>query len=336
MQQIQLAQPGGLKNLKLTEVEVPKPKDHQVLVRVQASSLNYHDLLVALGKIPTDHNRVPLSDCGGEIVDIGNAVSKWKIGDQVMSSCFPNWLDGQPRLELLSFIGDHQDGYACEYIAIAETALTTTPKGWSALQAATLPCAGLTVWRALIDEGNLQPGESVLVQGTGGVSIFALQLAKAMGAKVIATSSSDAKLDQLRALGADELINYRTQPQWGKAVLAATDNQGVDHVIEVGGGDTFGESVRAAKMGGHIALIGVLSGPTVNEILLPRIFKKQIRISGIGMGNQRSQQAMIDYLDQSDIRPIISHSFELASLAEAFQLQIDNHHFGKIAIQMAE
>ena len=157
-----------------------------------------------------------------------------------------------------------------------------------------------------------------------------------MGAKVIATSSSDAKLDQLRALGADELINYRTQPQWGKAVLAATDNQGVDHVIEVGGGDTFGESVRAAKMGGHIALIGVLSGPSVNEILLPRIFMKQIRISGISMGNQRSQQAMIDYLDQSDIRPVISHSFDLASLAEAFQLQIDNHHFGKIAIQVAE
>ncbi len=172
MQQIQLAQPGGLENLKLTEVEVPTLNDHQVLVRVQASSLNYHDLLVALGKIPTDNNRVPLSDCGGEIVDIGNAVSKWKIGDQVMSSCFPNWLDGQPRPELLSFIGDHQDGYACEYIAIAETALTATPKGWSALQAATLPCAGLTVWRALIDEGNLQPGESSIGAGYGwGVNI---------------------------------------------------------------------------------------------------------------------------------------------------------------------
>ncbi|MDE0841921.1 MAG: NAD(P)-dependent alcohol dehydrogenase [Porticoccaceae bacterium] len=336
MQQIQLAQPGGLDNLKLTTTEIPTLTDNQVLVKVQASSLNYHDLLVVLGKIPTANRRVPLGDCGGQIVDVGSAVSKWKVGDQVMSSCFPDWLEGQPRPELLSFIGDHQNGYATEYIAVAETALTRTPKGWNALQAATLPCAGLTVWRALVEEGKLQPGESVLVQGTGGVSIFALQLAKAMGAKVIATSSSEEKLDKLRALGADELINYREAPQWGKAVLAATGNQGVDHVVEVGGGGTFGESVRAVKMGGHIALIGVLSGPSVGEILLPRIFMKQIRISGISMGNQCSQQAMIDYLDQSNIRPIISHTFELASLAEAFQLQIDNRHFGKIAIRVAD
>ena len=155
-----------------------------------------------------------------------------------------------------------------------------------------------------------------------------------MGAKVIATSSSDEKLEKLKALGADELINYKETPEWGKEVLAKTNNEGVDHVIEVGGGGTFGESVRAAKLGGHIALIGVLSGPAVSEIILPRIFLKQIRLSGIAMANQESQIAMVEYLDKTDIKPVISDSFDLANLADAFQHQIDNKHFGKISITM--
>jgi NADPH:quinone reductase-like Zn-dependent oxidoreductase len=201
-------------------------------------------------------------------------------------------------------------------------------------EAATLPCAGLTAWRALVDRGNLKAGETVLIQGTGGVSIFALQLAKSMGAKVIATSSSAEKMDKLLSLGADEVINYKEEPAWGKAVLAKTNGLGVDHVIEVGGGGTFGESIRAVKMGGHIALIGVLSGPAVSEIILPRIFMKQINLSGIAMANQQSQLAMVDYLNNSDIRPIISDSFDLADLGAAFQHQIDNKHFGKISITM--
>ena len=197
-----------------------------------------------------------------------------------------------------------------------------------------MPCACLTAWRALVDEGKLKKGESVLVQGTGGVSIFALQLAKSMGAKVIATSSTPEKLQKLKELGADEVINYKENPQWGKEVLAKTNNEGVDHVIEVGGGGTFGESVRSAKLGGHIALIGVLSGPSVSEIILPRIFLKQIRLSGIAMANQESQIAMVEYLEKTDIKPMISHSFDLADLADAFQHQIDNKHFGKISITM--
>ena len=334
MKQIQLSKPGGLDNLKIIETDNPSFNSDEVLLKVSASSLNYHDLMVALGLIPTEDKRVPLSDAAGEIVEIGNEVTKWKSGDQVMSMCFPNWVSGAPKYELLSFIGDNQDGYATEYIAIPETALTKIPNNLNLKEAATLPCAGLTAWRALVDEGKLKAGESVLVQGTGGVSVFALQLAKTYGATVIATSSSEEKLEKLKALGADHLINYKTHPEWGKEVLKLTNNEGVDHVVEVGGAGTFSESVRCTKLAGHIALIGVLSGPSVSEIILPRIFLKQIRLSGIAMANQDSQIAMVDYLEKNEIKPEISDSFELADLAAAFQHQIDNKHFGKISIDI--
>ena len=334
MRQIQIQKPGGLENLKLENVDSPDLQSNEVLMKISASSLNYHDLMVALGLIPTEDKRIPLSDGAGEIIEIGDEVTNWKVSDKVMSVCFPNWIDGPPKFELLSFIGDNEDGYATEVIAIKESAITKIPENLNFAEAATLPCAGLTAWRALVDEGNLKANETVLVQGTGGVSIFALQLAKCMGAKVIATSSSEEKLSKLKDLGADELINYKENPEWGKEVLKLTNNEGVDHVIEVGGGGTFGESVRAAKLGGHIALIGVLSGPAVSEIILPRIFLKQVRLSGIAMANQQSQLAMIKFIEKNNIKPIISDTFDLADLSKAFQHQIDNKHFGKISITM--
>ena len=334
MRQIQIQKPGGLENLKLENVDSPDLQSNEVLMKISASSLNYHDLMVALGLIPTEDKRIPLSDGAGEIIEVGDKVTNWKVSDKVMSVCFPNWIDGPPKFELLSFIGDNEDGYATEVIAIKESAITKIPENLNFAEAATLPCAGLTAWRALVDEGNLKANETVLVQGTGGVSIFALQLAKCMGAKVIATSSSEEKLSKLKDLGADELINYKENPEWGKEVLKLTNNEGVDHVIEVGGGGTFGESVRAAKLGGHIALIGVLSGPAVSEIILPRIFLKQVRLSGIAMANQQSQLAMIKFIEKNNIKPIISDTFDLADLSKAFQHQIDNKHFGKISITM--
>lgn len=334
MKQIQLSKPGGLENLKLTDTENPSPKDNEVLLKVHASSLNYHDLMVALGLIPTEDKRVPLSDAAGEILEVGKDVSKWTVGDKVMSMCFPNWVSGPPKYDLLSFIGDNQDGYATELISIPESAITKIPNNLNFKEAATLPCAGLTAWRALVDEGRLKPGETVLVQGTGGVSVFALQLAKTFGATVIATSSSEEKLEKLKSLGADHLINYKAHPEWGKEVLKITNNEGVDHVVEVGGAGTFSESVRCTKLAGHIALIGVLSGPSVSEIILPRIFLKQIRLSGIAMANQDSQIAMIDYLEKNEIKPEISDSFDLKDLGAAFQHQIDNKHFGKISIDI--
>ena len=334
MKQIQLSKPGGLENLKLTDTENPSLKDNEVLLKVYASSLNYHDLMVALGLIPTEDKRVPLSDAAGEILDVGKDVSKWAVGDKVMSMCFPNWVSGPPKYDLLSFIGDNQDGYATELISIPESAITKIPNNLNFKEAATLPCAGLTAWRALVDEGRLKSGETVLVQGTGGVSVFALQLAKTFGATVIATSSSEEKLEKLKSLGADHLINYKAHPEWGKEVLKITNNEGVDHVVEVGGAGTFSESVRCTKLAGHIALIGVLSGPSVSEIILPRIFLKQIRLSGIAMANQDSQIAMIDYLEKNEIKPEISDSFDLKDLGAAFQHQIDNKHFGKISIDI--
>ena len=334
MKQIQLFKPGGLENLKLTDTENPSPKDNEVLLKVHASSLNYHDLMVALGLIPTEDKRVPLSDAAGEILEVGKDVSKWTVGDKVMSMCFPNWVSGPPKYNLLSFIGDNQDGYATELISIPESAITKIPSNLNFKEAATLPCAGLTAWRALVDEGRLKSGETVLVQGTGGVSVFALQLAKTFGATVIATSSSEEKLEKLKSLGADHLINYKAHPEWGKEVLKITNNEGVDHVVEVGGAGTFSESVRCTKLAGHIALIGVLSGPSVSEIILPRIFLKQIRLSGIAMANQDSQIAMIDYLEKNEIKPEISDSFDLKDLGAAFQHQIDNKHFGKISIDI--
>ena len=334
MKQIQLSKPGGLENLKLTNTENPSLKDNEVLLKVHASSLNYHDLMVALGLIPTEDKRVPLSDAAGEILEVGKDVSKWAVGDKVMSMCFPNWVSGPPKYDLLSFIGDNQDGYATELISIQESAITKIPNNLNFKEAATLPCAGLTAWRALVDEGRLKSGETVLVQGTGGVSVFALQLAKTFGATVIATSSSEEKLEKLKSLGADHLINYKAHPEWGKEVLKITNNEGVDHVVEVGGAGTFSESVRCTKLAGHIALIGVLSGPSVSEIILPRIFLKQIRLSGIAMANQDSQIAMIDYLEKNEIKPEISDSFDLKDLGAAFQHQIDNKHFGKISIDI--
>ena len=332
---MQLSKPGGLDKLQLVETDIPRISDNEILVKVAASSLNYHDLLVALGSIPTEDKRVLLGDASGEVVDIGDSVSKWNVGDQIMSVCFPKWIEGRPKREYLSFVGENEDGYATEYIALTETAVTKIPKGWSPTEVATLPCAGLTAWRALIDEGNLQTGETVLIQGTGGVSIFALQLAKSMGAKVVATSSSHEKLEKLKALGADELINYKETPEWGKEVKIKTHNEGVDHVVEVGGGGTFNQSVTATKLGGHIAMIGVLSGPSAENVILPKIFLRQIRTSGIAMGNQQSQIAMVQYLENSNIKPIISDTFDLADLANAFKHQKEHKHFGKISITMS-
>ena len=334
MRQMKLEKPGGLDKFKLNEVDIPKPGQNEILIKINASSLNYHDLMCALGLIPTDDGRVLLGDAAGEVVDKGKDVDMWEVGDKVMSACFPNWIDGPPKYELLSFIGDNQDGYATEYIVIEQSAVTKMPSTWTLQEAATLPCAGLTAWRALVDEGKLQKGESVLVQGTGGVSIIALQFAKEMGANVIATTSSEEKAEKLRELGADEVINYKEHKKWGEKVLELTNNEGVDHVIEVGGGETFNESIRAVKLGGHIALIGVLSGPAASELVLPRIFLKQVRTSGIAMANHQSQIAMVEYLENSKIKPIISDSFDLAELASAFQHQIDNKHFGKISITM--
>src|SRR5690606_22630987 len=237
--------------------------------------------------------------------------SEFAVGDHVVSTFFPDWLDGQPQAEGFGRTpGDGIDGYAREQVTAPATAFTRAPRGWSHAEAATLTTAGLTAWRALIDEGALKPGEVVLVQGTGGVSIFALQFAKLAGARVIATSSSDAKLAHLRELGADEVINYREDPDWGLTARRLTGGRGVDHVLDVGGPATLAQSMLATRVGGHVALIGVLTGVD-GQLPLGLALGRQLRLQALVVGSRRQQQDMVRALEASTLRPVIDRHFPL-------------------------
>jgi NADPH:quinone reductase-like Zn-dependent oxidoreductase len=330
MRRYQVSKPGGLDNLIITETDTPTPAAGQVLVRWRATSLNYHDYMVVLGAIRSEDGRVPMSDGAGEVVSVGEGVSAWKAGDKVMSLFFPNWLDGKPTFANNAAVtGDNIDGCALEYSCVDEHALTSMPDNYSFEQAATIPCAGLTAWRALIVEGNLQAGDSVLVQGTGGMSIFALQIAKAAGAYVYATSSSEKKMAQLMAMGADEVINYRSDENWGKTL--AKKSGGIDHVLDIGGDSTLSHSLDAVAMGGNIALIGVLGGVTA-KLLMPMTFYKQVQLNGLAVGSRDMQKKMISTINTNNIVPVIDKSFAFDKLKEAFEYQASGAHFGKIVL----
>ena len=254
---------GGFDRVTLGTCDSSRPKTGEITVRVRASSLNYHDYAVVSGMWPPAVARIPMSDGAGEVIAVGEGVNEFAIGDYVVSTFFPGWLEGEPEVDDMGTVpGDGVDGFARQQVTMPATAFTRAPKGYSHAEAATLTCAGVTAWRALMVDGALKPGDTVLVQGTGGVSVFALQFAKIAGATVIATSSSDEKLARLETLGADHLINYRKHENWGDLVRGVTAGRGVDHVIEVGGPATLAQSMVAARVGGHIAVIGILSGTT--------------------------------------------------------------------------
>jgi NADPH:quinone reductase-like Zn-dependent oxidoreductase len=275
-----------------------------------------------------------MADGAGEVIAVGEGVSEFAVGDSVVSTFFPDWLDGEPLVEGFATVpGDGIDGYAREVVTARATSFTRAPKGYSHAEASTLTTAGLTAWRSLMDDGGLKPGDSVLVQGTGGVSIFALQFAKLAGATVIATSSSDAKLERLKALGADHLINYRTTPAWGEQVRSLTHNRGVDHVIEVGGPATLEQSMIAARIGGHISLIGILTG-VAGQLPLVQALVRQLRLQGVLVGSRAQQQAMVRAIDASGLRPVIDKHFGLEQIADAFRYQETNQHFGKIVLDI--
>ena len=335
MKAIQLRQPAALDALTLVDLPDPAPPGAgEVRVRIRASSLNYHDYAVVTGAIPAAADRIPMSDGAGEVTAIGPGVAEFAVGDAVVSTFFPSWIDGQRRGSGFDAVpGDGTDGYARESVTAPVGAFTRAPKGYSHAEAATLTCAGLTAWRALVVEGGIKAGDSVLVQGTGGVSIFALQIAKAMGATVVATSSSDEKLDRLKGLGADHLINYRREEKWGKAVLAATGGIGVDHVVEIGGAGTLDQSMVAARSGGSIAMIGVLSG-YAGPVRTALLMGKELRVHGITVGSRRHQLDMIAAVEATGIRPVIDRAFPLAGLADAFRYQESNAHVGKIVVDI--
>jgi NADPH:quinone reductase-like Zn-dependent oxidoreductase len=332
MQVAAVKKPGGLDNIVIEERPEPTPGKGEILVRVRASSLNYHDFAVVSGMIPNEDGRIPMSDGAGEVLALGEGVTQFAVGDKVLSLFFPQWDSGEPELKkLIGVPGDHVDGFAAEMVAMPASAFTRAPANYTLEEAATLPCAALTAWRALMVEAKIKPGDWVLTQGTGGVSIFALQFAKAAGARVIATSSSPEKLAKLKALGADHLINYKETPKWGAAAKALTGGRGVDEVVEIGGAGTLGQSISACRIGGHISLIGVLAG-FAGEVPTAQLFSANITLKGITVGSRQEQEDMIAAIETNNIKPEVSDHFPLAQLQQAFELQAAQKHFGKIVV----
>jgi NADPH:quinone reductase-like Zn-dependent oxidoreductase len=334
MKAIVLRAPGGLDRLEPVDLPDPgEPGPGEIRVRLHGSSLNFHDYLVVVGKIPTQPDRIPMADGAGVVEAVGADVVEFKAGDHVVAGFFPYWQEGPARVaDFKTTPGDGVDGYARGAVVRPASWFTHAPKGWSHAEAATITTAGLTAWRSLVVDGGLKAGDRVLVLGTGGVSIFALQIAKAMGATVIATSSSDAKLERVRELGADQVINYRQQPEWGRLVQEMTDGQGVDHVVEVGGPGTLPQSITAVRIGGHISLIGVLTG-RAGEVPTSLLMAKQARLQGLIVGSRRHQIEFVQALDAIGMRPVIDRSFPLEAIADAFRHEESGSHFGKICLE---
>ena len=334
MRLVRLRAPGGWGNLKLVEEDHSTPRPGELLVKIRAASLNFHDDLVVHGKIPCADGRIPISDGAGEVIAVGENVEEFKVADNVVSTFWPYWLGGEMTPATKRDVpGESIDGYAREYVCMPAHAFTKAPAGYTHVEAATLTCAGVTAWRGLVVCGRVKPGDTVLILGTGGVSLFALQFAKAAGARVIATSSSEEKLEKLRRLGADIVINYEAVPDWGQRAKYLTDGRGVDHVIEVGGPGTLSQSIAACRTGGHIALIGVLTG-FAGEVSIPALFSNQIRISGISIGSRADQEDMIRGITANRLKPIIDHRFPLQDIVTAFQYYESQKHFGKVCLEL--
>lgn len=333
MKAIALRSPAGLDRLLVEDRPDPgEPGAGEIRVALHGSSLNFHDLGVATGRMPAADGRIPLADGAGVVERVGAGVTEFAPGDRVVSCFFPDWQDGAPQAgDFRRTPGDGIDGFAQEYVVRPATAFTHAPRQFDAVEAATLTTAGLTAWRALVVDGQLKAGDVVLLLGTGGVSIWALQIAKLMGATVAITSSSGEKLERARQLGADFGVNYREQAEWGRAVRDWTGGRGVDHVVEVGGPGTLAQSIAAVRMGGHIALIGVLTGAS-GEVPTAALMARQARLQGLIVGSRRAQQDLVRALDASSIRPVVDRRFALDRLAEAFRLEMAGGHFGKIGI----
>jgi NADPH:quinone reductase-like Zn-dependent oxidoreductase len=310
----------------IVERPVPEPGPGEAVVRVYASSLNYHDLVGLMGLINGPWPRVPMSDGAGEVVAVGDGVRAVSVGDRVIGTFHPDWLDGMlTRAIGRRTPGDTEDGWLRQHVVYPANALVRAPSHLSYAEAATLVCAGTTAWSAL-QYGGLKAGDVVVTQGTGGVSLFALQLAKASGAEVIITSSSDTKLERARALGADHAINYITTPAWSSVVRQITGGQGADVVVDLGGTGTLGESIRATRMDGTVAVVGVLGGHGNAEISVSTVMTSQLNLRGVAVGSVAAHRALCRAYETLGLHPVISHTFDWTDLADAHE------HFGKIAI----
>ncbi len=314
---------------------VPEPGPGEAVVRVRASSVNFHDRVSLLGLINGPLPRVPMSDGAGEIVAIGDGVTAMRVGDRVTGAFNPQWLDGPLTRGRRSTVpGDTTDGWLQQYVRYPADALVPTPDHLDDREAATLVCAGTTAWSAL-DMAGVRSGDVVVTQGTGGVSLFVVQLAKARGATVILTSSSDEKLAFGRSLGADHLVNYRTTPDWDTAVREITGGDGADVVVDLGGTGTLNRSVRACRMDGHVAIVGALSGFGNAEFAFGDAMMRQIRLYGVAVGSVAAHRALARAVTATGLRPPISHTFDWTELTEACRVQEANEHLGKIALTVA-
>ncbi|MBI2322008.1 MAG: NAD(P)-dependent alcohol dehydrogenase [Chloroflexi bacterium] len=324
---------GGPASLRLDDLPDPRPGPGQVLLRMRAASLNHRDLRIARGEHPgLALPLVPVSDGVGEVAAVGPGVTRVAVGERVAGTFFQRWLAGAFREDLVrSALGGDVDGVLAEYVVLSEEGLVHVPEHLSDAEAATLPCAALTAWNALIAQGGLTPGETVLTLGTGGVSIFALQFARLAGARVILTSSSDAKLERARELGASDTINYRATPDWDRRVLELTDGAGVDHVVEVGGIDTFARSVRALRLAGRISLIGVLSGGGAVDLGL--LHRRRVHLQGINVGSREIFEAMSRAVALHGLRPLVDRVFGFEEAPAALQYLQSGAHFGKVVLQ---
>jgi NADPH:quinone reductase-like Zn-dependent oxidoreductase len=325
----------GIDNLALVERDEPQPDSGEVVVKFHAASLNYRDLMFVKGtynpkaKLPA----VPFSDGAGEVVALGSNVTRWKVGDRVCPIFTQGWIEGEPSMQKnrATLGGGALDGVLREYGAFNENGLIEIPEHLSFEEAATLPCAAVAAWNALVESGNVKAGETVLTLGTGGVSIFALQFARMHGSRVIITSSSDQKLEKARELGADETINYKNAPQWDKEVLNLTSRTGVDHVIEVGGAGTLSKSLNSVRVGGHVAVIGVLAtGGDFNPV---SILMKGVRLQGIFVGSRQMFENMNRAIEARRMKPVIDKTFAFEEAREALKYMESGSHFGKIVIR---
>jgi NADPH:quinone reductase-like Zn-dependent oxidoreductase len=317
-------------------VAVREPGPGEALLRVHATSVNYHDLVGIDGGIPNlPVPRVPFSDASATVVAIGDGVTSVALGDPVIPGFFRHWQSGPPNKDAQSVVlGDQVDGTLQSHLVVPAQSLARAPAGLTHGERATLGCAGLTAWRSIVVEAGIRPGQTVVVQGTGGVSLFALGFAKMLGARVILTSSSDAKLERAGAFGADVLINYGTTPDWARAVMVATGGHGADLVVEVGGGATLGQAVRATRVGGHISIIGVLTGRSASDFPLNVVMSRNITMRGVTVGSTSDLAAMCRAIEQHGYRPVIDQMFDLESAHEAVEALRAQTHFGKIAVRI--
>jgi NADPH:quinone reductase-like Zn-dependent oxidoreductase len=323
----------GLDHVVWREVEGPRPEAGQVLVDMRATSLNYRDYLVAKGsynpKMPLP--RVPLSDGAGVVKEVGPGVTRWKVGDRVAGIFMQTWIGGPYRDEYgKSALGGAIDGVLADEVVFDAEGLVEVPAHLSFEEAATLPCAAVTAWNALFEHGNVKPGQTVLVEGSGGVSVFALQFARMAGARVYATSSSPEKIDRLRALGAEWVINYREDETWGKTLGKAG---GVDHVVEVGGVETLEQALVAVKGGGTVSVIGVLTGIN-GQLNIAPILHKHLHVQGIYVGSRAMFENMNRAIAQAQLRPVVDATFEADDVVTALKFMETQAHFGKIVVRL--